>query len=271
MRVIRASALQLNQDGTATTRGMAAIDEDGGEAGHRVGGGRTRVRRAISPGKEGPFTVTHGPAALQVRPSGSPDGTDYRADNNRSPMLSVLALITLTCAILAGCIGASVSSPNRAATPAPSPSRASGAHRAGPFGTAGNPLVLTCAAEAFPGYGDPPVPSHPRPDDLAIGPLYIAGGRMVATETPAQYGYAPYGRNGRSRKMGLVVTIGSTATVTIAPAARGHVVIDNPAARNLGLGGVTSSTYDSCPTRKASSPRDSPSLIAQPAAACPSM
>ena len=47
--------------------------------------------------------------------------------------------------------------------------------------------------------------------------------------------------------MGLVVTIGSTATVTIAPAARGHVVIDNPAARNLGLGGVTSSTYDSCP------------------------
>ena len=41
---------------------------------------------------------------------------------NRSPMLSVLALITLTCAILAGCTGASLSSTNGAATPAPSQS-----------------------------------------------------------------------------------------------------------------------------------------------------
>jgi hypothetical protein len=30
--------------------------------------------------------------------------------------------------------------------------------------------------------------------------------------------------------MGLVVTMGSTATVTITPPARGHVVIDNPSA-----------------------------------------
>ena len=161
-------------------------------------------------------------------------------------MLSVLALITLTCAILAGCTGASLSSTNGAATPAPSQSQASGAHRAGPLGTAGNPLVLTCAAEAFPGYPDH-MPPGPGPEDLAIGPLYIAGGRMAATETPAQYGYALYGRNGRSYKMGLVVTMGSTATVTIAPPARGHVVIDNPRAENLGLGGVTSISYHSCP------------------------
>ncbi len=161
-------------------------------------------------------------------------------------MLSVLALITLTCVILAGCTGASLSSTNRAATPAPAQSQASGAHRAGPLGTAGNPLVLTCAAEAFPGYPDR-MPSGPRPEDLAVGPLYIANGRMVATDTPAQYGYAPYGHDGRAYKLALVVTTGSTATVTIAPPARGHVVIDNPSAQNRGLGGVTSVTYHSCP------------------------
>jgi hypothetical protein len=163
--------------------------------------------------------------------------------------LSVLALITLTCAILAGCTGPGTSSTNRPATPAPSQSQARGGHRAGPLGSAGNPLVLTCAAEAFtgtPGTG-PPVPSHPRPEDLGIGPLYIINGKVLAAESPAQYGYSSYGHGGRSYKVPLVVRIGSTATLTIASPARGHVVIDNPSAQNLGLGGVTSITYHSCP------------------------
>jgi hypothetical protein len=163
-------------------------------------------------------------------------------------MLSVPALITLTCAILAGCTGASPASTKQASTPAPPHSPASDTHRTGPLGTAGNPLVLTCADEAFGGTTgtSPPVPSHPRPGDLAIGPLYITGGKVVATMTPAGYGYSPYGRNGRAYKMGLVVTKGATATLTIAPPARGHVVIDNLAAQNRGLGGVTSITYHSC-------------------------
>ncbi|MGI8445599.1 MAG: hypothetical protein ACR2MP_00080 [Streptosporangiaceae bacterium] len=155
-------------------------------------------------------------------------------------MSSVFALIPLTCAILAGCTGASPSGTNRAATPAPSQFQASGAHHAGPLGTAGNPLVLTCAAEAFPGYPDR-MPSHPQLSDLVIGSLYIAGGKMLATESPAQYGYASYGHGGRFYKMGLVLAKGTTATVTIAPPARGHVVIAPWG------GGATSITYHSCP------------------------
>jgi hypothetical protein len=161
-------------------------------------------------------------------------------------MLSVLAL---TCVILSACTGASTSSTNRAAAPAPSQAQTRGAHRAGALGSAGNPLVLTCAAEAFtgtPGTG-PPVPSRPRPEDLGIGPLYIINGRALADESPAQYGYTSYGHSGRSYKIPLVVRTGSTATLTIGAPARGHVVIDNPSAQNLGLGGVTSITYRSCP------------------------
>jgi hypothetical protein len=41
--------------------------------------------------------------------------------------------------------------------------------------------------------------------------------------------------------------MGSTVTVTIAPPARGHAVIDNPSAQSRGLGGMTSITYHSCP------------------------
>ncbi|MBO0774773.1 MAG: hypothetical protein J2P34_00555 [Actinobacteria bacterium] len=158
-------------------------------------------------------------------------------------MLSVPALITLICGVLAGCTGASQPGTNQAAPPAPSHVQASGAHHAGPLGSAGNPLVLTCAAEAFtgtPGTG-PPVPSRPRPEDLAIGPVYIVNGKVLATANPASYG------DHGSYKIPLVVRTGSTVTVTIAPAARGHVVIDNPAAQNRGLGGVTAITYHSCP------------------------
>lgn len=158
-------------------------------------------------------------------------------------MSSVLALATLAGAILAGCTGASPSSTNRPATPAASQSQASGAQRARPLGTAGNPLVLTCASEAFtggPGTG-PPVPSHPRSADLAVGPLYIINGRVLATANPASYG------DHGSYKIPLVVRMGWTATMTIAPPARGHVVIDGPWDQIPGLGRVVSITYHSCP------------------------
>lgn len=163
------------------------------------------------------------------------------------PLFLTITSAALTCAILAGCSGPSTPSAARSAAAPPAQPPASSPHVTGQTGSPGNPLILSCAAEAFPGYPGSPVPSHPRPEDLAIGPLYIANGRMVAAETPAQYGYAPYGHNGRSYKIALVVTMGSTATVTIAPRARGHVVIDNPSAQNRGLGGVTSITYHSCP------------------------
>lgn len=168
----------------------------------------------------------------------------------RQPLLLVPALATLTCAILAGCTAGGTSRAARPTTaPSPRPARSS-PQATGRIGSPGNPLLLSCAQEAFPGYPGPPVPSHPRPEDLAIGSLYLANGRIVATQSPAQYGYAPYGRNGRSYKLALVVTMGSTATMTIAPPARGHVVIDNPSAQNRGLGGVTSITYHSCPHKQ---------------------
>jgi hypothetical protein len=76
--------------------------------------------------------------------------------------------------------------------------------------------------------------------------MFIVGGKLVATEKPAQWGYASNGHGGRSYKLPLVVTMGSTVTLTIATPARRHVVIDNPYARMMGLGGVTSATYRSC-------------------------
>jgi hypothetical protein len=68
----------------------------------------------------------------------------------------------------------------------------------------------------------------------------------LATQTPARYGYAPFGRHGRPYKVALVVRPGATVTVTIGARARGHAVIDNPAGEQRGLGGVTSATYHAC-------------------------
>jgi hypothetical protein len=162
------------------------------------------------------------------------------------PSFLTLISATLTCAILAGCTGASTPSAARPATAPPAQPPASSPHVTGQTGSPGNPLILSCAQEAFPGYADPPIPPRPQPGDLVIGPLFIVNGRVLATESPAQYGYASYGRNGRSYKIAVVVTMGSTVTVTIAAPARGHVVINNPYAYQLGIGGLTSATYRSC-------------------------
>lgn len=156
------------------------------------------------------------------------------------PLFLTFTLATLTCAILAGCTGASTSNTNRTATSSPAQSPASSLHVTGPLGSPGNPLVLSCAAEAWPGYPDPPAPVTPGPHDLAVGPMYFPGGLALATYTPAQYGYAPFGRQGRFYKLPLVVRPGATVTVTIGASARGHAVIA------IGPGGVTSATYRAC-------------------------
>jgi hypothetical protein len=105
---------------------------------------------------------------------------------------------------------------------------------AGPAGSPGHPVVFSCAEESFA--GDSAVPQRPQPGDLAAGPLIIAGGQRLATADPA--GYGEHG----SYKIPFTVTAGATVTVTIAPPARGHVVISNPYAP----AGVTAATYRSC-------------------------
>ena len=158
------------------------------------------------------------------------------------PLFLTFTLVTLTCAILAGCTGASTPDTNRTATSSPAQSPASSPRVTGPLGSPGNPLVLWCAAEAWPG---PPgrAPVTPGPYDLAAGPMYFPGGLAVATYTPAQYGYAPFGRHGRFYKLPLVVRPGATVTVTIGASARGHVMID---VGGYVPSGVTSATYHAC-------------------------
>ena len=156
------------------------------------------------------------------------------------PLSLTLTLATLTCALLAGCTGARTPSTNRTATSPPAHSPASSPHVTGPPGSPGNPLVLSCAAEVWPGYPDPPAPVTPGPHDLAVGPMYFPVGLALATHTPAQWGYAPFGRHGRFYKLPLVLRPGATVTVTIGASARGHAVIAT------GPRGVTSATYHAC-------------------------
>jgi len=73
--------------------------------------------------------------------------------------------------------------------------------------------------------------------------MYFPVGLALATYTPAQWGYASFGRHGRLYKLPLVVRPGATVTVTIGASARGHVMID--IGRKV-PGGVTSATYHAC-------------------------
>lgn len=56
-------------------------------------------------------------------------------------------------------------------------------------GSPGKPLLLSCGQESF---SDPPPPGQPQPGDLAIGPLYIANGRLLSTVNPAGVVAATY-------------------------------------------------------------------------------
>ena len=125
--------------------------------------------------------------------------------------------------------------PSRGTSPSLSP--ASSPRPAARPGSPGNPLLLSCGEESFT---EPPVPQQPQPGDLAIGPLFIVNGKRLATASPA--GYGDHG----SYKIPIIVTMGSTVTVTIAAPARGQVVIDNPYAHLAGVSDLAAATYRSC-------------------------
>ncbi|MGH9107140.1 MAG: hypothetical protein ACRDZX_15190 [Acidimicrobiales bacterium] len=101
-------------------------------------------------------------------------------------------------------------------------------------GSPGNPLVVGCGAEATT---PTPVPQRPQPGDLSVGPLWIPGGRALATANPKGYGTA-----GRY-KVPFAVKMGAHVTVTILPPAWGTVVLDNPYST---VGGVSAITYHAC-------------------------
>jgi len=146
------------------------------------------------------------------------------------PLLVTTAVAALACATLGGC---SAAGPPGAAR-SPSRTGASLPRTTGRPGTPGNPVIFSCGQESFT---PARVPSRPRPGDWAIGPLFIPGGKALATQNPAGYGSA---RDGY--KIPLIVTMGSAVTVTIAAPARGRVVIVNPYASAP----VTSAAYRSC-------------------------
>ena len=141
------------------------------------------------------------------------------------------ALATLACVTLAGCTGGAAPSAAHRTVPTTGPTTGP---VTGPAGSPGNPLVFSCGEESF---ASPPPPQQPQPGDLAVGPLVIISGKKLATADPADWG-----EHG-SYKIPIMVTMGSTVTITIDPPARGHVVIYNPYAPH----GVTAATYRPCP------------------------
>jgi hypothetical protein len=164
-------------------------------------------------------------------------GDDSRGEEQNANMrrrLLVMAPI-LACVTLAGCTGGPASSASRPAGPTTGPTEGPTTRAAaGPVGSPDNPVLFSCGEEVST---SDPVPQQPQPGDLAVGPLIIISGKMVATADPAGFGgHGDY-------KIPFVVTGGSTVTVTIGALARGHVVIDNPYAPY----GVTAATYHSCP------------------------
>jgi hypothetical protein len=154
-----------------------------------------------------------------------------------APVLGVLACAVLACAVLAGCTAAGTSgSASRAAASAGQPV-ASSQRATGPVGSPGNPLLLSCADESFPGNGDPPASFQPQPGDLVIGSVIIVGGERLAEASPAGYG------DDGSYKIPIIVRPGATVTMSIGAPARGQVVISNP---DSPVGGVTAASYQSC-------------------------
>jgi hypothetical protein len=144
---------------------------------------------------------------------------------------------TMACASLAGCTGTATSGPARPAAPSSSLLPASGPAPAARPGSPASPLLLSCGQESFT---SSPVPQQPQPGDLAIGPLFIVSGKRLAAASPA--GYGDHG----TYKIPIIVTMGSTVTVTIAASARGQVMIDNPYAHLAGVSDLAAATYHSC-------------------------
>lgn len=143
----------------------------------------------------------------------------------------------MACVSLAGCTTTTMPSAAPPAAHSPSLPPASPPRPTARPGSAANPLLLSCSEESFT---QPPVPQQPQPGDLVIGPLLIVNGKRLATTSPA--GYGDHG----SYKIPIIVTMGSTVTVTIAAPARGHVMIDNPYTHLRGVSDVVAATYHSC-------------------------
>ena len=98
------------------------------------------------------------------------------------------------------------------------------------LGSPGNPLMLSCGQTSSADL------QRPRAGDLVVGPLWIINGR----DSVDPNGAGPHPQHGY--KYPIAVTPGATVTMTIAPPARGHVVIDNP----YGPPGVVAATYQAC-------------------------
>ena len=167
---------------------------------------------------------------------------------------ALVAFLVFACTMVAGCsqgkaTTGTASTASAAATPA-SPVTGRGGSKPSPsarLGSADHPLAFTCADAALP--GDPHAPYEPRPGDLVIGPFFIADSNIAAHLAPSQFGYRTYGRAGRSYKMPVFLKAGSSVTMAITGAARGHVVIDNPYAQSRGISRLTAATYHACSDR----------------------
>lgn len=179
-----------------------------------------------------PHEETHRPARLPGR-----GAIKQNSHMHSQPRLLVPALAILACVIVAGCASSTAPSPTHRPVPSSSPPLASISRATASAGSPANPLRLSCRQESFT---SSPAPQQPRPADLAIGPLIIINGKLLATAKPAGFGYRGH------YKIPLIVTMGSTVTVTIAAPARGQVVIDNPYAQMWGIRGLTAATYRSC-------------------------
>ena len=111
------------------------------------------------------------------------------------------------------------------------PNRAPAVAAQSTLGSPADPLMLSCDQTSRP-----PLPG-PEPGDLVVGPLWIINGR----DSVDPNGAGPHPQH--EYKYPVAVTDGATVTMTIAPPARGHVVIDNPYGPSPG---VTAATYQAC-------------------------
>jgi hypothetical protein len=155
----------------------------------------------------------------------------------RAQQLSVLTAVVLLVGVsLAGCTAGAKPSAAHPASRTSSgvvPTKTRAESR---IGSAGNPLVKSCAKESL---AYPPISQHPQPGDLVVGPLFIIEGNRLARAKPA--GYGQHG----AYKIPVVLTEGSTATITVSAPARKRVVID-PQSAVGSAGGVSAITYHAC-------------------------
>lgn len=127
--------------------------------------------------------------------------------------------------LIAGC--GSVHTPSARAPSARAPSARVGEH-------------LSCQREVTEADVWPPARIRPHAGDLVIGPVSFPGGLRLAQMRPRQF--LASGSLG-AYKLPPVLAPGATVTISIAPAARGYVVMDIPEGPP---GGVEAASYSGC-------------------------